>query len=104
LTELREIHLDGNKLSAMHPRMFAHLNNLNRLLLNRNICINKRFNPVISLADVEQELATCGANYPVFLPDLLNVQSQLELLTELVSENTKEIQQIKRILQTKFKN
>jgi hypothetical protein len=78
LTELKRIWLNNNKLSAMHPRMFSHLTKLNELYLSGNTCIDKRFNPVTSLAAVEQELATCGSNYPVFLPDLSNVQYLLK--------------------------
>jgi hypothetical protein len=58
---------------------------------------------VTSLAAVEKELVTCGANYPVFLPDLLNVQRKLELLTELFynvdernEENAAEIKEMKK--------
>ncbi len=70
----------------MHPRMFSHLTKLNDLALNSNTCINKRFYPVTSLAAIENELATCGANYPVFLPDLLYVQTQHERKFESIEK------------------
>jgi hypothetical protein len=76
LTELKRIWLSANKLSAMHPRMFSHLTKLNDLDLDRNSCAYKRFDPVTSLAVVEQELATCGAGYPVSLTDLHYVQTE----------------------------
>ncbi len=91
----------------MHPRMFPHLTKLNDLDLDRNSCAYKRFDPVTSLAVVEQELATCGAGYPVSLTDLHYVQTQhegkLELLTELFynvdkrnEENAADIKEIKK--------
>jgi hypothetical protein len=86
--------------------MFSHLTKLNDLYLWGNSCINKDFSPVTSLAAVENELATCGANYPVFFPDLLNVQRKLELLTELFynvdernEENAAEIREIKKMVE-----
>ncbi len=113
LTELNGIWLQANKLTAMPTRMFAHLNNLSYLNLNGNACINKLFNPVSSLAAVEQELATCGANYPASLTDLLYVQIQherkLELLTELFynvdernEENARDIKEIKKMVEKIF--
>jgi hypothetical protein len=66
--------------------MFSHLTKLNDLALNSNTCINKRFYPVTSLAAIENELATCGANYPVFLPDLLYVQTQHERKFESIEK------------------
>jgi hypothetical protein len=90
--------------------MFSHLTKLNDLDLSGNSCINKRFNPVTSLAVVENELATCGAGYPASITDLLYVQTQherkFELLTELFynvdernEENAAEIKEIKKVVE-----
>jgi hypothetical protein len=97
--------LKGNKLSAMHPRMFAHLTKLKVLLLSGNSCINKNFDPVTSLAAIEQQLGACGAEYA--LTELENLQNRherkFELLTELFynvdernEENAAEIKEIKK--------
>jgi hypothetical protein len=69
--------------------MFAHLTKLEDLLLVHNSCIDKNFNPVTSLAAVEKELMTCGANYPVSLTDLLYVQSQHESKFESIENQLK---------------
>ncbi len=63
LLGLKQIFLDNNNLHALHPRMFAHLAKLNRLHLSDNICVNKNFNPVTSLAEIEKELAACATDY-----------------------------------------
>jgi hypothetical protein len=62
-TKLRYIYLDNNFLWALHPRMFSHLTDLDQLLLEGNSCIDKNFYSY-SMAEVEDELAACGANYP----------------------------------------
>jgi hypothetical protein len=87
----------------MHPRMFSHLAKLNYLHLRENTCIYKSFNPVTSLAAIENELATCGANYLVSLTDL---PRKLELLTQLFynvdernEENAAEIKEIKKMVE-----
>jgi hypothetical protein len=63
LLGLKQIYLDNNNLHALHPRMFAHLAKLNRLHLGDNICVNKNFYPVTSLALIEKELAACASDY-----------------------------------------
>ncbi len=42
-----------------------------------------------SLAAVENELATCGANYPVSLPDLLDLQNRHERKFESIENQLK---------------
>ncbi len=90
LTELRTIWLENNKLSAMHPRMFAHLTKLNDLDMQDNPCIDKRFKPVTSLAAVEKELMTCGANYLVSLTDLPNALNRHERKFESIEKAVNE--------------
>jgi hypothetical protein len=86
----------------MHPRMFSHLTELIDLDLRKNTCIDKRLNPVTSLAAVEKELMTCGANYPVSLTDLLDlekrheskfesIENQLKTIKEKLEEREKEV-------------
>jgi hypothetical protein len=90
--------------------MFSHLTKLDVLDLRVNSCIDKWFDSVTSLAIVEKELAACGANYPVSLTDLLDLQSRherkFELLTELFynvdernEENAAEIKEIKKMVE-----
>ncbi len=55
--KLTHIYLHGNKLSALHPQMFAHLRDLQALYLFGNLCIDKYFDPVTSLASIENELS-----------------------------------------------
>jgi hypothetical protein len=101
LTELKIIWLEHNKLSAMHPRMFAHLTKLNELYLSGNACINKKFYPVTSLAAIENELATCGANYLVSLTDL---PRKLESMTEKLEEREKKVDRKFELLTELFYN
>ncbi len=60
---MNQISLFSNKLTALHPKMFSHLDNLDRLDLSKNPCIDRDFWPVPSMATVEEQLATCGAKY-----------------------------------------
>jgi hypothetical protein len=60
---LSTISLFSNNLTALHPKMFSHLDNLNRLDLSKNPCIDKDFWPVPSMTTVEEQLTTCGAEY-----------------------------------------
>jgi hypothetical protein len=66
LTNLKGIWLFSNKLSALHPRIFSHLNNLNHLDLRHNVCINRIFGNKPSKALIEEELATCGTGYALY--------------------------------------
>ncbi len=50
-------------MSALHPHTFSHLTALTELRLENNVCIDKGFNPLTSLATVEQELAACAVGY-----------------------------------------
>jgi hypothetical protein len=97
----------------MHPRMFAHLTFLFDLDLRGNTCINKKFEPVTSLAVVEKELASCAANYPASLADLLDLEKRherkFELLTKLFynvdernEENAKDIKEMKKMIEKIF--
>ncbi len=71
--KLADINLAKNKLASLHSRMFAHLSGLYYLDLSGNACINKKFDPVTSLAAVENKLAACGANYPVSMAEEMNL-------------------------------
>jgi hypothetical protein len=62
-TSLKKIWLHRNNLSALHPKMFSNLANLERLFLHDNICVSKNFLPVTSMEAIEQELAECGVGY-----------------------------------------
>ncbi len=84
---MKRIWLYGNKISAMHPRMFSHLTKLNDLYLNSNTCIDKWFDPVTSLAAIEKELATCGAGYA--LTELPNLQNRHERKFESIENQLK---------------
>jgi platelet glycoprotein-5 len=66
LTNLKDIMLSNNKLTAVHPKTFSHLTRLSYLLLDGNICVNKQFSHIKTLTTikkVEEELKTCGAEY-----------------------------------------
>jgi hypothetical protein len=78
LPSLTHIYLNGNKLSAIHPKTFSQVNRLTDLGLEGNICINKRFNPVTSKTEIEQELTSCGAEY--------SVHYELQVLGEKMDE------------------
>jgi hypothetical protein len=64
LSDVRKIYLHGNQLTALHPRMFSHLQNFYLLNLSGNICIDKEFRSGTSMDTIEMELQSCGANYP----------------------------------------
>jgi hypothetical protein len=113
LTKLKTIYLENNKLTAVHPRTFSNLDSLNTLDLRGNICVNKWFQPVTSLTEIESELTKCGFGYAL-TEQFKNSQSRneqkfetidrkLELLTELFynvdernEENAADIKEIKR--------
>jgi hypothetical protein len=59
-----EIHLQYNKLSAIHPRTFSSLTSLRQLNLGGNTCIDKYYYPINSTEILEDDLRACGANYP----------------------------------------
>ncbi len=65
LTNLKNIILDDNKLSALHPRTFSHLAKLDLLSLRRNTCIDNSFSNNPSKTMIEEELAECGTGYTV---------------------------------------
>jgi hypothetical protein len=73
--KLADINLARNKLASIHAQMFAHLSGLYYLDLSGNACINKKFDPVTSLAAVENELVACGANYPASITKQLSLES-----------------------------
>jgi hypothetical protein len=63
---LRRLYLDGNKLAALHPKMFSQLDGLFILDLEGNACIDQNFMNItghFARARIEEELAGCGANY-----------------------------------------
>jgi hypothetical protein len=112
LQNLRQITFGKNKLRALHPETFSSFRNLEHLDLTGNICIDKRFNPITSMAAIERELVACGTGYALI--ELQSLQTQFEerekkvdrkfeLLTELFynvdernEENAAEIKEIKK--------
>ncbi len=64
---MKYVYLDGNKFSALHPRMFSHLTKLNFLWLENNTCIDKNFYNK-PLKEIELELANCGVGYTIREP------------------------------------
>jgi hypothetical protein len=56
-----EIVIRFNKLSAVHPKAFSNMD-LYHLDLSSNICVDKSFFKE-SKANIEEGLATCGAEY-----------------------------------------
>jgi hypothetical protein len=100
--KLRQITLHKNKLRALHPKTFSSFGNSEHLDLTNNICIDWIFSPVTSMAAIEKKLAACGANYPVFLPDLLDlenrherkfesIENQLKIIIEKLDEREKKV-------------
>jgi hypothetical protein len=63
LTNLKIIWLWSNKLSALHPKMFSHLDYLNTLSLSDNTCIDKDFWNNPSKTEIQEDLAICGTGY-----------------------------------------
>jgi hypothetical protein len=89
--KLTYIGLHQNKLTSLHPQMFAHLSVLTNLDLEGNTCIDKNFSPVTSLTAVEKELMICGAKYLVSATELLDSLSRHERKFESIENQLKTI-------------
>jgi hypothetical protein len=115
LTNMKYIFLQGNQLSALPPRMFSHLSNLHDMNLSGNSCISRHFNPVTSLAAIENELRSCGIGYMIkeqlgslehrHDEKFKTIDRKLESLTELSNnadkrneENAAEIKEIRKMV------
>jgi Leucine-rich repeat (LRR) protein len=99
--KLTHIRLSGNKLSSLHPKMFAHLTDLRDLWLSFNTCIDKYFLPVTSSAAVEKELMTCGTGYAL-TEQLQNLQNRHERKFESIENQLKTIDEKFSSLQTQL--
>jgi Leucine-rich repeat (LRR) protein len=66
-SNLRELNLSGNNITAIHPESFDNLKRLTSLNLWRNKCVNKWFraqqNETLDMAMVKKELQECFENY-----------------------------------------
>jgi hypothetical protein len=57
---LKRIQLSNNDLRVLHPKMFSNLERLRALGLSGNPCIDRKFEPVTSIQEIEIELRECG--------------------------------------------
>jgi hypothetical protein len=57
--------LGKNKLNALHPEMFSHLSNLDKLSLFGNTCVDKTFgrHGTTPIAEIKKFLGPCEEGY-----------------------------------------
>ncbi len=79
---MRSIEVSSNQIVAISDRMFSHLGRLNRLNLQRNLCIDRdwRTNANQNFPEIERELANCSRTYA----EQAVIQESLEYLIERV--------------------
>jgi hypothetical protein len=65
LWSLKKISLNHNKLSALQPKTFSDLSNLEELWLADNVCVNKDFYYISSKLVIEKELVACTVGHIV---------------------------------------
>jgi hypothetical protein len=65
-TNLKELDLFGNKITAIHPESFDNLKRLSRLSLRANKCVDREFfvpqNEILDMEMVKRELGACFRN------------------------------------------
>ncbi len=62
---MKKISLNHNKLSALQPKTFSDLSNLEELWLADNVCVNKDFYYISSKLVIEKELVACTVGHIV---------------------------------------
>jgi hypothetical protein len=111
---LKKISLNHNKLSALQPKTFSDLSNLEELWLADNVCVNKDFYYISSKLVIEKELVACTVGHIVqeqldSRDDALSssidqkIESRFEELQKKFDqrndENAKEIREIKGLVE-----
>jgi predicted nucleic acid-binding Zn-ribbon protein len=78
--KLETIYLKQNKLNSIHSQTFNHLNKLDFLWLNENICIDRFYeNSHTQLTSIAKDLQKCSLNYVEVIEKITEISDQQKL-------------------------